>query len=127
MIRQAIKKVDEGILSKMVGKLEKWLINNIKPIKKKYINYSKAYATEKIYIDSPDTKIRLLVAENGFVYMDAYDKNGKNFFLMSDDAVMSDYQDMIQGEAPIRLKCAKMNEFENHQIIPFYIYRIYEA
>jgi len=119
--------VNEGILGNIVNKMQKWLINNIKPIKKKYIKYSSAYANQRIIIERPDTKIRMLVAENGFVYMDAYDKKGKNFFLMTDDDVMADYEDLITGEAPIRLVCAKMQEFEYSGMTPYYIYRIYEA
>jgi len=121
------QETNEGMIGNAIKKMQKWLINNIKPIKQKYINYSSAYANQRIIIERPDTKIRMLVAENGFVYMDAYDKKGKNFFLMSDDAVMADYQDMIQGESPIRLVCAKMEEFEYGGMIPYYIYRIYEA
>jgi len=124
MIFREYVRLNEG---KIWDKIRKYLVSNIKPIKKAYIKQSSAYANQRVIIDRPDTKIRMLVAENGFVYMDAYDKKDKNFFLMTDDKVMEEYEDLITGEAPIRLACAKMADFEYAEIIPYYIYRIYEA
>jgi hypothetical protein len=124
MIREILEDINEGIIW---DKVRKWLINNIKPIKKKYIKYSSAYANQRLIFDRPDTKIRLLVAENGFVYMSGITKSGKDVFLMTDDAVMEDNEDLITGDAPIRLVCAKMEDFEYGGITPYYIYRIYEA
>jgi hypothetical protein len=115
--------VNEGLIW---DKVRKWLINNIKPIKKKYINYSSAYANQRLIFNRPDANIRLLVAENGFVYMSGIDKNGKDRFLMTDDDVMADYEDLITGDAPIRMVCASMEDFEYNGIRPYYIYRIYE-
>jgi hypothetical protein len=116
--------INEGLIW---DKIRKWLINNIKPIKKKYINYSSAYANQRLIFNRPDANIRLLVAENGFVYMSGITKSGKDVFLMTDDAVMEDYEDLITGEAPIRIVSAKMEDFEYGGMIPYYIYRIYES
>jgi len=116
--------VNEGVIW---DKVRKYLVSNIKPIKKAYINHESAYANQRIIIERPDANIKMLVAENGFVYMTGIDKKGKDFFLMTDDAIMEDNEDLITGDAPIRLACAKMVDFEYGGMIPYYIYRIYES
>ena len=108
-------------------KVRNWLINNVDAIKKKYIDYSSAYATRRIIVNNPNKDIKLLKSKDGLVYMSAVDKQGKERLLMTDDARMIDYEDMITGDFPIKLQCADMEEFKQNDIRPFYIYRVREA
>jgi hypothetical protein len=120
--------LDENTLNEgdIWKKVRKWLINNVGIIKNKYIDYSSAYATRRIIVNNPNTDIKLLKAKDGLVYMSAIDKQGKERLLMTDDARMEDYEDMITGQFPIKLQCADMEEFKQNDIRPFYIYRVYE-
>ena len=123
-IIESIENVDEG---KIFDKVRKWLINNIDPITKKYISYSSAYANQRIVIERPDKNIKFLQSSRGFVYMNGVSKSGKEFFLMTDESTIDSIKDLITGEYPIRLMCAKMSDFENNGVVPYYIYRAYES
>ena len=122
MLKEIVEKLNEGAIW---NKVQKWLIQNVKPITKKYISYSSAYANERIIVNNPSKNIILQTAKDGFVYLKVIDKNSKEFFLMTDDDVMMEYEELITGEFGVRLVCAKMPDFEVNGFTPSYLYRVY--